>query len=99
MKEEFTMFYVLSKSGRKLELPKDKLRIRLDSSRKCQNDINKINQWLIDQSIAECKANNDDYNIMFFENENIKNLPPASIDTMNMYLFDEIYPKLEIFEE
>ena len=69
------MSYVLSKLGRKLQLPKNNLRIRLDSSRKCQNDLNILNQWLIDQSIAECKANDDDYNILFFKNESVKNLP------------------------
>jgi len=93
------MNYVLSKSGRKLYLPKNNLKIRLDSSRKCQNDLNTLNQWLIDQSIAECKVNNDDYNILFFQNENIKNLPQASIDMMNEYLFGEDDPKLKIYKE
>ena len=93
------MSYVLSKSGRKLQLPKNNLRIRLDSSRKCQNDLNTSNQWLIDQSIAECKVNNDDYNILFFENENVKNLPQASIDLMWLYLFGDIDVNVKIHEE
>jgi len=83
------MSYVLSKSGRKMPLPKNKFRLRLDSGRKCMNDLREFNQWLIDQSVAECKANNDSYNILFFENESVKNLPQASIDLMNLYLFDD----------
>ena len=92
------MSYVLSKSGRKLQLPKNNLRIRLETSRKCQNDINTINQWLIDQCIEECEINNDNYNIIFFKNMNIKNMTVSDIDSMNLYLFNEIHPKLEIFE-
>lgn len=97
--KEIKMAYVFSKYGRKLKLPKNNLKIRLDSNRKCINDIKIINQWLIDMSIAECKANKDDYNILFFENENVNNLPPASIDMMNVYLFGETHPELKIEEE
>ena len=83
------MSYVLSKSGRKMPCPKNKFRVRLDSNRKCINDIKEINQWLIDQTITECKANNDDYALCLFQNENIKNLPDGSISFMNLYLFGD----------
>ena len=93
------MKYVLSKSGRKMLVPKNEFVIRLDSNRKCINDIKIINQWLIDQCIEECHYNNDEFNLIGFQMERVGNLPDGSIDAMNMYLFDEIYPKLEILEE
>jgi len=83
------MSYILSKSGRKMPCPKNKFRVRLDSNRKCINDIKEINQWLIDQTIAECKSNNDDYNLCLFKDENVKNLPDGSIALMNLYLFGD----------
>lgn len=79
-------------TGRLIPLPP---KIRLDSNRKTINDVKKVNHWLLDQAKAEAVANNDEFNLLWINNEKIKNLPQASIDCLNVYLFGEICPDIE----
>jgi len=52
------------------------------------NLVKKLQRWLLDEAIAEAKARGDDYNLVQFEGEgnNWKELPPATIDAINVYL-------------
>ena len=59
------------------------------TNRKCTMTENRINQWLIDEATSEALGRNDDYNLLFFEDMDIKNLPQASKDHLNLYLFGE----------
>lgn len=94
------MRYVLSKSGRKMPLPKNEFVIRVGTTnRKVINDLKIINQWLIDQSIMESVYNSDDFNHVGFSNTNLRNLSQADIDGMNLYLFGEVCSEVEILSD
>lgn len=59
------------------------------SKRITKADTKKFNQWLIDQALAEAKARGDDWNYDRFSYEKADNLPPASMDDLNYYLFNK----------
>ncbi len=88
--------FVRTVTGRKIPAPP---RIRLDSNRKCANDLKKLNVWLVEQAIEEALARNDDFNRCWIFNENPKNLPDGVKTTLNVYLFGEEYPRLEVLGE
>lgn len=46
-------------------------------------------QWLIDNAIAEATARGDDFNANMFKGEKANNLPSASVDSMQEYLFGQ----------
>lgn len=64
-------------------------KINVSNNQKAGNSLKKGNQWLIDNAILEAKARNDDFNLMIFEGYDAKNLSPADIDSLNLYLFDD----------
>lgn len=80
---------VLTASGRKIPAPNA---IRLTSNRKAQNDVRKLNTWLIEQAQAEASARRDEWNEMTFGSMVAKRPPPADVDLLNDYLFGETYP-------
>ena len=68
-------------------------RIRLDTNRKCQNDVKKLEAWLKEQAIAEAASRGDDWNLMQFQAMKAGKLTTAEKDGANLYLFGEEYPK------
>jgi hypothetical protein len=77
-------------SGRTIPDPP---RIRLASERLARADLKRHRAWLIEQAKAEAKACDDDYCLLMFSGETASNLPPASAEAMNVYLFGEIEVK------
>ena len=68
-------------------------RIRLDTNRKCQNDVKKLEAWLKEQAIAEAASRGDDWNLMQFQAMKAGKLTTAEKDGANLYLFGEEDPK------
>jgi N12 class adenine-specific DNA methylase len=81
---------VRTQSGREINAPPQ---IRTDTNRKATKDLLAQKQWLLDQAIAEAEARQDDYNLNWMRNEKASNLPPASVDSLNQYLFGETNPE------
>ncbi len=74
-------------TGRWIPKPPD---IRLDSNRRCINDLRKYHQWLRDQFIAECQARNDEFNLVSAQQyEVVAEPPPASQACALLYLFGD----------
>ncbi len=67
-------------------------RIDLDSARKAGNTVKRVDQWLIDNAVAEAESRGDAFNATIFRSEKANNLPPASKDSMHEYLFGEQPP-------
>ncbi len=84
---------MLTLSGR--EVP-DPPKIRTHSNRVFTNDVRKSRKWLLECAIDEARFRNDDYNLCQFLQEDYKNLPQASIEAMNVYVFgvEAIYLEL-----
>lgn len=75
---------VLTSSGRlSSAFPK----INCETERKTLNTIKRVEQWLINNAIEEAKFKNDSFALLLFQNESVKNLPQASKDCMEYYLF------------
>jgi hypothetical protein len=68
--------------------------IRLDSNRKALNDLKKVEQWLLDNAREEATLKKDDYFLTLIRNEVAGKLPPATVDSLNLYLFGEIDPQI-----
>lgn len=60
-----------------------------DTNRKATNSVRKVDEWLLQNAIEEAKSRGDDYNHTIFSGETAKNLPQASKDSMEEYLFGE----------
>lgn len=58
------------------------------SNRKAGNTLKRVDQWLMDNAIAEAKARGDDFNLRQFE-ANRDRPSPADKDSAEMYLFDK----------
>jgi N12 class adenine-specific DNA methylase len=54
-----------------------------------KGDQKKTDQWLIDNALAEAEARQDKFNAAQFSGETAGNLPPASVEAMNEYLFGQ----------
>lgn len=80
---------VTTKTGRVIPAPP---MIRLSTNRKTSNDLRAVKQWLIQQAIEEAESRRDDHNLSWISREKASNLPPASVDLLNIYLFDEVSP-------
>ena len=55
-----------------------------------RNTIRRINQWLIGEAIIEATEKRDSFNLLQFENMNIKNMSQSDRDHLNLYLFGEV---------
>jgi hypothetical protein len=86
-KEHYKM-QVTTLSGRRIDAPPQ---IRLDSNRKTIIDLKKQQQWLLDEAYTEAFIKKDEFNLNWIKNEK-PNLPPAVIDSLNVYLFGQIDP-------
>lgn len=62
--------------------------IDVSTDRKCKNSLIRVQQWLIDNAIAESLRRDDDFNGRPFQQMNARRLSPADIDVLNMYLWD-----------
>jgi hypothetical protein len=51
--------------------------------------LRKVDAWLLENAILESQARNDKFCETIFKGENSKNLPRASKDSMEEYLFGE----------
>jgi N12 class adenine-specific DNA methylase/predicted RNA methylase len=63
--------------------------VDMDTDRKSNNSVKRVDRWLIDEAIKEAKSRGDDFNLRQFENEDPNRLPPASKDAAEEYLFGE----------
>lgn len=84
-------------TGRQIPIPP---RVRLETGRNATMDVHALNRWLAKQAVEEAKARNDDFNLIGFQQEadmmarnSKKDMPPASMDAMNLYLFGEAHPE------
>tara|TARA_R110000868_G_scaffold64854_5_gene194632 strand:- start:9002 stop:13909 length:4908 start_codon:yes stop_codon:yes gene_type:complete len=62
---------------------------KYSTKRPTLRDDTVANQWLIDNAISEAKARNDNFNKTVFSGEKARGLPPASIASMQEYLFGQ----------
>lgn len=77
---------VLTTSGRETTpFPK----IDTSTDRKASNTVRKVDAWLLENAIAEAESRGDNFNARSFRAENAKNLPQASKDSMEEYIFGE----------
>ncbi len=71
-------------SGRKTTpFPK----LNLNTNQGTGRTINKVHEWLIKNATDEALSRGDDFNARIFAAEKPNNLPPASVESMNEYLF------------
>jgi hypothetical protein len=76
---------VLTATGRKTTpFPK----IDNDSNRKAGNTVKRVDQWLMDNAIAEARARGDEFNLRQFE-ANRDKPSQSDKDSAEMYLFDK----------
>lgn len=63
--------------------------IDTSSDRKAQNTVKRVDKWLHENAVEEARSRGDDFNLTQFQSEDPANLPPASKDSMEEYLFGE----------
>ena len=77
---------VLTSSGHETSpFPK----ITTGTNRKMNVALKRVDSWLRENAIAEAKSRGDEWNARQFESENPKNIPQASKDSMENYLFGQ----------
>jgi len=59
------------------------------TDRKVANEIKRLDQWMIDNAIADVKHRNDDWNLFLFERMIVNQLSPADKDFLELYLFND----------
>jgi hypothetical protein len=64
-------------------------KVDTSANRKAINTVRRVDAWLRENAILEAKARQDDFNLRQFESENPANMPPATKDGMELYLFAE----------
>ncbi|MGW8180117.1 MAG: hypothetical protein ACWGQW_15360, partial [bacterium] len=67
-------------------------KVNVSTERTSTLTIRRVDKWLMDNAIEEAKARGDVFNLRQFEGENPKNIPLASKDAMEEYLFGENQP-------
>jgi N12 class adenine-specific DNA methylase len=63
--------------------------VDLSTPRKSKATLKRLDHWLRENAIDEAESRGDDFNAQQFRSEDPENLPPASKDAMNDYLFYE----------
>ena len=77
---------VLTTSGRKTEpFPE----VKTDTERKTTATLKRVEEWLQRNALAEALSRDDQFNARMFAAEKPGNIPPASKDAMEEYLFGE----------
>jgi hypothetical protein len=66
-------------------------KVDCSSNRKAISTLKRVDYWLWENAVGEAKSRGDSFNLIGFNAEDPKNLPPASKDGMHLYLFGEIY--------
>jgi N12 class adenine-specific DNA methylase len=64
-------------------------KIATDTDRKATATIRRVDAWLLENAIAEAESRNDRFNLTWMRNERADNLPPASKDSLEEYLFGQ----------
>lgn len=63
------------------------------TDRKAQNTVNRVDRWLLSEAVKEARARNDEFNLRQFDHDShIKNIPQASKDSAEQYLFGDEQP-------
>ena len=70
-------------SGRIIEPPKQK------SVKRVKINLQIVDEWLVQEAIAEAQANEDDWNLFQFTRIDSKKMTVAERDALNLYLFGE----------
>ena len=70
-------------------------RIDMSTARKADATMKRVDNWLIDNAIAEAKARGDKFNLVQFENINRKNITKSDKDGAEIYLFGDVVPEAE----
>lgn len=74
-----------TKSGRETTpFPK----IHTTNNRAASLTLKKVEQWLLDNGRAEAESQKDQFFQTQLKNEKAGKLPPATIEAINLYLFD-----------
>lgn len=73
-------------TGRQIPVPPH---IRVETTRKCINDLKKHDVWLIEQVRDEARSRSDDYNLLWINRMKPGELSPSDKDCANLYLFGE----------
>lgn len=73
-------------TGRQIPVPP---RIRVETNRKCINDLKKHDAWLIEQVREEALSRGDDYNLLWINRMKPGDISPSDKDCANLYLFGE----------
>lgn len=81
---------VITISGRHIPAPP-----RVTDSR----SLLKLKKWLILESSNEARSRLDEFNLSIFSHEVATNLPQASMDSMNLYMFGEEYPSWKMIND
>jgi hypothetical protein len=69
-------------------------KVNVGSDRKATNTIKRVDKWLYENAVAEAKSRGDDFNLRQFESEDPAKMPPATKDSMELYLFGEDVPEV-----
>lgn len=69
------------------------------TNRQVHNWESNVKKWLIEQAISEAESRNDEFNLVWMRHETHKNLPPASMSQMNLYLFGEMDPEWKLNQD
>ena len=68
-------------------------KVATDSNRKAKNTLKRVDRWLMENALAEAEARGDEYNARMFR-RNLEKPSQADKDSAEMYLFDEVQPKV-----
>lgn len=66
-------------------------KIDTSSERKAGNTFKRVDEWLMQNALAEAEARGDEFNAQSFR-QDLKNPPPASKDSAEEYLFGDTIP-------
>lgn len=62
-------------------------KVDVTTNRKAANTVKRVHQWLVDNFIEEAKSRNDEFALLVLSSDG--KLPPATLDAMYDYLFNE----------
>ena len=68
-------------------------KVATDSNRKAENTLKRVDRWLMENALAEAESRGDNYNARMFRH-NLEKPSQSDKDSAEMYLFDEVQPKV-----
>lgn len=69
-------------------------KIDCSTNRKTIKTLKRANKWLQENAVIAAKAVGDEMNLISFSGEDPENMPQASKDTMEEYLFGDVILKI-----